>query len=153
MTAVVSTGAAQTESVRRTIVGQFALEVKAALTELVTPVIVRLDGRGKADAQRSVLVSIGPLTGTGAKARVELDPLQRCGPAGNSFRGRGTAIVVVGNRTYKFRLVVRGHMFRTPSGPVMRGSFVSVKTNDTPGRFCGKFAGPMVSPTPAELEP
>lgn len=57
---------------------QFALEVKAGLTGLVTPVVVRLDGRGKANAQRSVLVHIGSLAGSGnAKARVELDPRQR----------------------------------------------------------------------------
>ncbi len=153
MAAVASTGAAQTEDVRRTIVGRFALEVKAGLTGLVTPVVVRLEGRGRANAQRSVLVDIGPLTGSGAKARVEIEPLRRCGPAGNCFHGRGTAVVAVGNRTYKFRLIVRGRMYHTSTGAVMRGSFVSVGTNSKCPRFHGKFAGPKVSLTPAELAP
>lgn len=154
LTTVVSTGAAETENVRDTIVGRFALRVKAELTGLVTPAMIRLKGRGKANAQRSVLMDIGPLAGNcDAKARVEIAPLQRLGPAGNCFRGRGTAVVVVGDRTYKFRLRVYGCMVRTSSGPRMVGSFRSLRTNDAPTRFHGRFAGPMITLTPAETAP
>jgi len=153
LAAGVSIAAAQTEADRHTIVGHFALGVKAELNGLVTPVIIRLEGRGKANAQRSVLVDIGPLSGTGAKARVDLDACQRCGPAGNGFRGRGTAVVAVGARTYTFRLRVRGRLFRTSSGARMIGSFVSIRTNDCPERFRGRFAGPMIKPTADEASP
>jgi len=150
----VSAEMAQTDDARHTIVGPFALRVKAQLTGLLTPVVIAFEGRGKADAQRSVLVDIGPLESNCpcAKARVELDALQRCGPAGNSFRGAGTAVVAVGNRTYKFRLKVAGRMYRTPRGARMVGIFVSPPTSDCPAGFRGRFAGPMIRPT-AEAKP
>ena len=151
-----SAPAAEDGAERETIVGRFALRVKAALVRPLTPdalsarpVVIPFAGRGRANAQRSVVVEIGPLSSPvgHAEARIELDPLQRFGPQGNRFRGRGVAIVVVAARTYRFRLGVCGRMYRTPAGAEMDARFHAITTSNLPPYFHGAFRGPMIAPT------
>ncbi len=153
-----SAPAAGPDAERDTIIGRFALRVRAALVQPLTPdavsarpVVIPFAGRGRANAQRSVVVEIGPLTSPvgQAQAKIELDPLQRFGPRGNRFRGRGVAVVVVGPRTYRFRLGVCGRMYRTPIGAEMVARFHAITTSNLPPFFCGAFRGPMIAPTAA----
>ena len=146
---------------RDTIVGQFALWVRAALVRpptadalSATRQVVRFAGRGRANAQRSVVIRIGPLDSPSgqAEAKVELEPLRRYGQSGNCFRGRGVAVVVDGPRTYKFPLAVNGRMVRTSNGEtIMRGHFRAITRSNRPPWFAGMFCGPMVRATAASI--
>ena len=151
-----SAPAAEAGTECETIVGRFALRVKAAFVQPLTadavsarPVVIPFAGRGRANAQRSVVVEIGPLSSPvgHAEARIELDPLHRFGPQGNRFRAQGVATVVVGPRTYRFRLGVCGRMYRTSAGAEMDARFHAITTSNLPPYFHGAFRGPMIAPT------
>jgi len=127
----------------RPVTGAFKLAVQARV--ILPPNVgavrlIRLTGTGRAAAGKAVRIRLSPLTADAApvSAIVRFEPLKRGGALLRRFRGTGVAVVTVGRRTVRLRLVIHGHIRRTDKGAVMVAQFRSA---GDPPLLAGRIAG------------